>query len=157
MRGGAKIAAMRWIIGIALLSALVFNPAGPVHCAQKQPADPAANKSEPVRPYVSPAASKSVEIGDFYLRRKKYKAALSRFQEALNTDPHFAPAYRELGKVYERVGSWQKSLDAYRRYLDELPSAKDAREAKSIHKAIARLQKEIYAEGPTSSNHALPR
>jgi tetratricopeptide (TPR) repeat protein len=104
-----------------------------------------------VRVFVSPAASKSVEIGDFYLKRKKYKAALSRFQEALQTDPHYAPAYRELGRVYERMGSWQKSLDSYRKYLDELPSAKDAREAKDIHKAIARLQQEIFAEGPSSA------
>jgi hypothetical protein len=49
------------------------------------------------------------------------------------------------------MGFWQKSLDAYRKYLDELPTAKEASEAKNIHKAIARLQKEIVAEGPTSS------
>jgi tetratricopeptide (TPR) repeat protein len=91
-----------------------------------------------------------VEIGDYYLRRKKFTAALSRFQEALKTDPHYAPAYRELGKVYEKMGFWQKSLDAYQKYLDELPSAQDAREDKRIHKAIARLRKEIVAEGPSS-------
>jgi tetratricopeptide (TPR) repeat protein len=119
--------------------------------AQKQQAQPAADKADPFRRYVSPSASKSVEIGDFYLRRKKFNAALSRFQEALKTDPHYAPAYRELGRVYEKMGFWQKSLDAYRKYLDELPTAKEASEAKSIHKAIARLQKEIVAEGPTSS------
>ena len=93
-----------------------------------------------------------MEIGDFYMRRRKYNAALSRFQEALKTDPHYAPAYRELGRVYEKMGQWQKSLDAYRKYLDELPSARDAREAKDIHKAIARLQKDIVAEGPVSSS-----
>jgi hypothetical protein len=52
------------------------------------------------------------------------------------------------------MGSWQKALDAYRKYLDELPSAKDAREAKNIHKAIARLQKDIFAEGETSSGRS---
>ena len=93
-----------------------------------------------------------MEIGDFYLKKKKYKAALSRFQEALKTDPHYAPAYRELGRVYEKMGQWQKALDAYRKYLDELPSAKDAREAKDIHKAIARLRQEITAEGPSSGS-----
>jgi tetratricopeptide (TPR) repeat protein len=139
------------MIGIALLPILVFYTGGAVICAQKQQAQPAADKGDPVRRYVSPSAQKSVEVGDFYLRRKKFSAALSRFQEALKTDPYYAPAYRELGKVYEKMGFWQKSLDAYRKYLDELPSAKDAREAKSIHKAIARLQKEIVAEGPSSS------
>jgi tetratricopeptide (TPR) repeat protein len=137
------------MVGIALSSILVFPTGGLIICAQQQPAQPAA-KGDPIRRYVSPSASKCVEIGDFYLRRKKFSAALSRFQEALKTDPDYAPAYRELGKVYEKMGFWQKSLDAYRKYLDELPSAKDAREAKNIHKAIAHLQKEIVAEGPSS-------
>jgi tetratricopeptide (TPR) repeat protein len=139
------------MVGIALAPIFVFSTGGGALFAQKQQAQPAAVKADPVRAYVSPSAAKSVEIGDFYLRRKKFKAALSRFQEALQTDPYYAPAYRELGKVYEKMGFWQKSLDAYRKYLDELPSAKDAREAKSIHKAIARLQKDIVAEGPNSS------
>jgi tetratricopeptide (TPR) repeat protein len=138
------------MVGIALLAILVFHAGGPVVCAQKQPAGP--THADPVRSYVSPSASKSVEIGDYYLRRKKFNAALSRFQEALKTDPHYAPAYRELGKVYEGMGQSQKALDAYRKYLDELPSARDAREDKRIHKAIARLQKEIVAEGPSSGS-----
>jgi len=141
---------MRWIVGVALALILVFQTGGPVVCAQKQQAGPA--HVDPVRSYVSPSASKSVEIGDYYLRRKKFNAALSRFQEALKTDPNYAAAYRELGKVYEGTGLWQKALEAYRKYLDELPSARDAREAKSIHKAIARLQKEIVAEGPSSGS-----
>ena len=94
-----------------------------------------------------------MEIGDFYLRRKKFKAALSRYQEAVKTDPHYAPAYRGLGKVYERIGLRQKALDAYRRYLDELPSAQEAREAKPVHKAIARLQKQLSSgRNPRAAN-----
>ena len=145
---------MRWIVGTTLALILVCHTGGPLVCAQKQQAQPAADKADPIRNYASPSASKSVEIGDFYLRRKKFNAALSRFQEALKTDPHYAPAYRELGKVYEEMGLWQKSLDAYRKYLDELPSAKDAREAKNINKAIARLQKEIFAGGPSSGSQS---
>ena len=137
---------------MALLIILLLPTGQPLVLAQQQqPQAAPVQKDDPVKAYASPAASKSVEVGDFYLRRRKYKAALSRFEEALQTDPHFPPAYRELGKVYEKMGFWQKSLDAYRRYLDELPSAKDAREAKEIHKAIARVQREIVAEGPQSS------
>jgi tetratricopeptide (TPR) repeat protein len=143
---------MRCKVNIALVAFLLFLAGGLVIGAQKQQAQPAADKADPLRPYASPSAAKSVEIGDFYMRRNKFNAALSRFQEALKTDANYAPAYRELGKLYEKMGFWQKSLDAYQKYLDELPSAKDAREAKHIHKAIARLQKEIVAEGPSSSS-----
>jgi tetratricopeptide (TPR) repeat protein len=93
--------------------------------------------------YVSPSPAKSVEIGNYYLRRKKLQAALSRFQEAVKTDSHYAPAYLGLGKVYEKLGLKQKALEAYERYLDELPSTKDAEEAKGAQEAVARLQKEV--------------
>jgi tetratricopeptide (TPR) repeat protein len=141
---------MRCLVNLGLLSVLLFLTGGLIIGAQKEQAQPPADKADPLRRYVSPSAAKSVEVGDFYLRKKKFNAALSRFQEALKTDAYYAPAYRELGKVYEEMGFWQKSLDAYKKYLDELPSAKDAREAKRIHKAIARLQQEIVAEGPVS-------
>ncbi len=147
---------MKWI-RITLMSILVFHAGRRIICAQTQQAQSPAAEGDPVRVYVSPSASKSVEIGDFYLRRGRYKAALSRFQEALKTDQHYAPAYRELGKAYEKMGSWQKALDAYRKYLDELPSAKDAREAKNIHRAIARLQKDIFAEGESSGSQLTPK
>jgi len=141
---------MRWIVGMTLALIVAFHTGGPLVFAQKQPAGP--THVDPVRSYASPSASKSVEIGDYYLRRKKFNAALSRFQEALKTDPHYAPAYRELGKVYEGMGQPQKALDAYRKYLDELPSARDAREAKRIHKAIARLEKELPSGGRSSGS-----
>ena len=143
---------MRWIVGTTLVLILVLHTGGPLVCAQKQQARPA--DVEPVRSYVSPSALKSVEIGDYYLRRKKFNAALSRFQEALKTDPHYAPAYRELGKVYEGMGQPQKAVDAYRKYLDELPSAQDAREDKRIHKAIARLEKELPSGGKSSGSQS---
>ena len=141
---------MQWRISAVLFSFLLLGTSGALMYAQQQPATPGSPKADPVRVLPSDSASKSVEIGDFYLRRGKYKAALSRFQDALKTDAHYTPAYRELGRVYEKMGQWKKSLDAYQKYLDELPSAKDAREAKEIHRAIARMQREVVAEGDSS-------
>jgi tetratricopeptide (TPR) repeat protein len=92
--------------------------------------------------YVSPGPAKCVEAGNVYLKRGALQGALSRFQEALKDNPHYAPAYLGLGKVYERKKQKQKSLDAYQRYLDELPSAKDAAEAKEAQRAVARLKKQ---------------
>lgn len=141
---------MRRRVWVNLLSFLVLGTSGAIIYAQQQPTKPSTPKDDPVRILPSDSASKSVEIGDFYLRRRKYQAAVSRFQEALKTDPHYAPAFRELGKVYEKMGQWKKALDAYQKYLDELPSAQDAREAKDIHRAMARLQRDIVAEGDLS-------
>jgi tetratricopeptide (TPR) repeat protein len=101
--------------------------------------------------YYPPGARKSVEIGNFYFRKKNYRAALSRFEEAQQTDPDYAPAYLGLGKVYERIGLKQKALDAFRKYLDALPSDKDALQAKDAQKAVARLEKELKIPSPPAS------
>jgi tetratricopeptide (TPR) repeat protein len=111
------------------------------------------SKSEQRPVYVTPPAWKSVEIGDFYFRRKEYAGALSRYKEAVKTDPDYAPGYLGLGKVYEKIGLKQKALEAYRKYLAELPSAKQAEEAKDVHRAIERLQKELAQRAAKSAKH----
>jgi tetratricopeptide (TPR) repeat protein len=104
--------------------------------------------------YVSPSAAKSVEIGNFYFRTKKYNAALGRFEEAVTTDPYYADGYLGLGKTYEKVGLKHKALAAYRKYLDLLPSAKQAEEAKNVHRAITRLERELGGKSTTSLSSA---
>jgi len=123
----------------ALVLATVTLPALPVRAQDTQRRGGTEDEGHP---YVAPSAAKSVEVANFYLKRKKYPAALSRFQEAVQTDPYYADGYLGLGKVYERMGLKQKALEAYRKYLDLLPSAKQAEEARSVHQAIANLEKE---------------
>ena len=89
--------------------------------------------------YVNQGPAKCTEIGNFYLKRKNYRAAISRFQEAADTDPNYAPAYLGLGKAYEKLGQNQKALESYRKYLDMLPSDKDADSARDVQRAIEQL------------------
>lgn len=97
--------------------------------------------------YSPPGARKSVEIGNFYFRKKEYKAALSRFQEAAQEDSNYAPAYLGLGKVYEKIGLKTKALDAYKKFLGALPSEKDALDAKDAQHAVTRLEAELKKTG----------
>jgi tetratricopeptide (TPR) repeat protein len=107
------------------------------------PEKPPSAAIDPDWSYTSPGPAKCVEIGNVYLHKGELKGALSRFQEAVKDNPHYAPAYLGLGKVYERMKEKQKALEAYERYLDELPTAKDAAEAKDAQRAVARLQKQV--------------
>jgi tetratricopeptide (TPR) repeat protein len=122
-----------------VLGMVVAAPIVRAQVPEKIPSPPL----DPDWTYTSPGAAKCVEIGNVYLHKGALKGALSRFQEAVQDDPHYAPAYLGLGKVYERMKEKQKALEAYQRYLDELPTAKEAAEAKDAQRAVARLQKEV--------------
>lgn len=138
---------------LMMVMLLAANPASLLARAQQPavPIDPEADVR--VKPYQHPSAQKSVEIGDFYFRRKKYRAALDRYQEAATTSPHYPGAYLGLGKAYEKIGFKQKALASYQRYLDELPSTKDALEAKDAQKAVARLERQLRSR-PTGHSKA---
>jgi tetratricopeptide (TPR) repeat protein len=148
---------MRLPLTALLLLALVLGVVAPPARAQEKAAP--SGTADETMPYVSPPAWKSVEIGDFYLRRKRYRAALSRYQEAIKTDPYYAQGYLGLGKVYDRIGLKQKALEAYRKYLDLLPSAKEAEQAKDVQNAVARLERQLKTSKrppPTSPPPAAP-
>ncbi len=143
----------------SLMTAIVALPARPRSGQDRaKPAATTPPKSAPAvdpdaatysteKKFVPPGAVKSVEIGNFYFKKKKYNGALSRFQEAIQEDSGYAPAYLGLGRVYEQIGLKQKALDAYKKYLDALPSQKDALEAKSVQAAVARLEQEFKSQG----------
>jgi tetratricopeptide (TPR) repeat protein len=155
MRG--KITGMGRFLVLIILALVAAGVAGPLARAQQPEAPTAREPDEDVKPYQHPSARKSVEIGDFYFRRKKYTAALSRYQEAATTDPHYPRAYLGLGKVYEKIGLKQKALASYQRYLDELPSTKDALEAKDVQKAVARLEEQLHSPTPTRTKAVAPQ
>ncbi len=133
---------MRYWAKTSAIITLGLILAGPVLFGQDENAPPPPQPDDDWH-YQSPGPAKCVEVGKFYLHKGKLAAALSRFQEAARINPHYAPAYLGLGKVYEKMGLKQKALDSYREYLDELPSSKEAEQAKDVHKAIARLEKEL--------------
>jgi len=126
-------------LGFVLVGAILAVPVARAQVTEKLP----SQHIDPDWTYTSPGPAKCVEIGNVYLHKGNLKGALSRFQEAVEDNPNYAPAYLGLGKVYERMNEQSKALASYQRYLDELPSAKDAAGATYALRAVARLQKEI--------------
>ena len=133
------LASLIAIVGIASWSS-------PAVGGQKRP-DQSKAVPESQSIFTPPAPSQSVEIGEFYLRRKDYRGAVSRFQEALHSDPDYAPAYLGLGRVYEKTGEPEKALQSYQKYLDLLPSDKDAEQAKGVRRAMERLRRQGTPSG----------
>jgi tetratricopeptide (TPR) repeat protein len=88
-----------------------------------------ANEPEPVTP---PAptwdplhATKSVEVGTFYLKKGDYDAAIDRFQEAARLQPGLAKPFLLLGEAYEKKGDPVSAVAAYRTYLKLYRTAPD--------------------------------
>ena len=81
-------------------------------------------------------AENDVKVGNFYFKQGKYKAALNRFREATRYNPSFPEAFLRLGDAEEKMGDKQAASDAYQKYLELAPDAKNAESVKK--KIVAR-------------------
>src|ERR1039458_2714642 len=82
-------------------------------------------------------AAKSVEVGDFYFKRKNYRAAEDRYREALRYKDNDAVATIRLAVCLEKLGILDDARAEYESYLKILPHGPQAGEAQ---KAIDRLK-----------------
>jgi tetratricopeptide (TPR) repeat protein len=83
-------------------------------------------------PYDPHRAAKDVEVGQYYLRHKNYRAALDRFNEALLYKPKDAEATYGVAQAQEKMGLAEQAYKNYLLYLEIFPggpSAKDCQEA----------------------------
>jgi tetratricopeptide (TPR) repeat protein len=99
----------------------------------------------PVQPAPQPPfdpyhAGKSIEVGQYYMKKGNYDAAIERFREAARYQPNLARAYRLLGEAHEKKGNKAEAVKAYRRYLEILPTAEDAGK---VRKLIVKLSRDL--------------
>jgi tetratricopeptide (TPR) repeat protein len=91
-------------------------------------------------------AAKDVEVGDFYFKRKNYRAAEDRYREALLYKDNDATATFRLGECLEKLGQPGAARDNYESYLKILPHGAFAEEAR---KSVERLKKLDSTQKPT--------
>ena len=101
--------------------------------------DAAEGKSEiqELHPWNPHKALKDTEVGDFYFKKKNYRAAMDRYQEALLYKPNDALATFHLAQCQEKLGQLQEAVISYEGYLKILPHGPLAEEAQ---KSIERLK-----------------
>jgi tetratricopeptide (TPR) repeat protein len=130
----------RWLT-ICLLCVLAgLAPAQrPQRSRAKPPPEPdeATADAEPEYTFNPIQAQKELKVGDFYFKKKSYKAAASRYERATKWQPDFADAYFKLGEATEKLGENEKALAAFQKYLQLSPPPHKAEEVK---KKIAKLQ-----------------
>jgi tetratricopeptide (TPR) repeat protein len=94
-------------------------------------------------------ASKDVEVGDFYFKRKNYRAALGRYQDALLWKNNDATANFRMAECFEKLNNPVEAAAHYQEYLKILPHGPLSGDAQ---KAIDRIKAKAPAESATSSS-----
>jgi tetratricopeptide (TPR) repeat protein len=89
-------------------------------------------------------AAKDIEVGDFYYKRKNYRAARDRYKEALFYKPNDAVANYRLAECQEKTGNPNEALVHYQEYLKLLPHGPWSDDAQ---KAIEQLKATTAKQG----------
>jgi tetratricopeptide (TPR) repeat protein len=97
------------------------------------------------KPWNPHKAAKDIEVGDYYAKRKNYKAAISRYREALEYKPKDAEATFRLAQALEATKENDEAMRRYQEYLKILPGGEFAAEAKA---GVQRLRAAAKAPDP---------
>jgi len=73
------------------------------------------NRAKDLRPN---SCSASIKIGNIYVRAENLQVAIPYFEDAIKIDAKFAPAYRELGELYNLAGQYEKAKKNFIKYLE---------------------------------------
>lgn len=89
---------------------------------QAAPEDAAVIEPDPVK------AKKNFEIGLYYLKKKRYDAAMMRFRDAVLYKPDFSEAKWKFVETLAKKLDWQNTLDFANGYLQDpgMASYKDS-------------------------------
>jgi predicted Zn-dependent protease len=82
-------------------------------------------------------AEKELKVGNFYFKKGSYRAASQRFLEATKWDANFAEAFRRLGESEEKQRNAKTAREAYAKYLELAPGAKDAAQVRRKLNSLA--------------------
>src|SRR5947208_12703026 len=108
----------------------------PLSGAAVSDAQEAASDVQELHPWDTHKAAKDVEVGDYYFKRKNYKAAIERYKHALIYKQDDAIATFRLAESLDKTGHSGEAITYYQSYLKILPHGPNAADAQ---KALARL------------------
>ncbi|MGH9517395.1 MAG: hypothetical protein ACRD3P_17140 [Terriglobales bacterium] len=114
----------------------------PMSAAAVADAKEAPSDVQELHPWDPHKAAKDVEVGDYYFKRKNYKAAIERYKHALIYKQDDAIATYRLAESLDKTGNSSDAVTYYRGYLKILPHGPYAADAE---KAVARLVPESRA------------
>jgi tetratricopeptide (TPR) repeat protein len=135
----------RWVLALLLAGSLSLaaddlkkqRPQPPV--SDKEEVPPEEDESLTVKEYsFNPLqAQKEVSVGNYYFKKGSFRAAAQRFREATKWNAGDAEAWLRLGDAAEKQKDPKTIKEAYSKYLELSPDAKNAAE---IRKKVEKLK-----------------
>jgi Tfp pilus assembly protein PilF len=98
---------------------------------------PAEEDESVLKPWDPHKAAKDVEVGQYYLKLKNYRAALERFNHALVYKANDAEAIYGLAVTQEKLDLLSLADQNYRKYLEILPNGPKSKDAEEGLKRVA--------------------
>lgn len=89
-----------------------------------------------LHPWDPHKAMKSIEVGDYYFKRKNYSAALDRYREAQVYKPNDAVSNFRIAQCLEKLDNRDEAIKHYEAYLKVLPNGPFSEDAR---KSLKRL------------------
>ena len=124
-----------WLLAAALaLPSQQRRPAAPPEPDEQEEATEPEYSFNPIQ------AKKEIQVGDFYYKKKSYRAAAGRYERATKWQPDLADAYYRLGEAREKLDQLAEAVAAYQKYVELAPSERRAAELK---KKITQLQAKL--------------
>jgi tetratricopeptide (TPR) repeat protein len=102
--------------------------------------EPDTSGVQEFHPWNPMKAMKDIEVGDYYFKRKNYKAALDRYKEALYYKDNDAVASFRLAVCQEKIGDKAAARKYYEQYLKILPDGAFAKDARASLDRLAKAQ-----------------
>ena len=91
-------------------------------------------------------AMKDIEVGDFYFKKKNYRAALDRYREALVYKPNDAISNFRLAQCFEKMDKPDEARTHYEEYLKIMPHGPLAADAKAALERLKEGRKDQKAQ-----------
>jgi len=101
------------------------------------PADSSEMEVVEMKRYDPHQAEKDLEVGDFYYKRGNYKAATSRYQEALQLRPGSPLATFKLADAYEKHKELEQAAVYYSEYVRQYPDGAQVADARAALERLA--------------------
>lgn len=106
------------------------------------------HKKEPTH---QEAAAEDISVGGYYLDKKNWRAALSRFQSAMVLDPENPDVYWGLAEAEHHMGDLGNARVHYEKVLDYDPDGPHAKQARKALKDPAVATAHTVSPSPSSA------